>query len=281
VRVDHALAPGYVVGSTFDSLLAKVIVTGPTWDSVVRKARRALDEVIMEGVQTNLVALRGIVAHQDFAKGDCDTRWLESHVDKILQLGAQPVVRARLPEPTVASPAQQAVAAIASGTPIFRKGDAWTVDLTPLDGPDDARPTKNHLSLTRILRNDFPSSLVSEIEFTAPSGNTTEFKLTLASTSSSAGAVTSQHRRGDPNNPRHIVIPLAGKLVEVLVDEGDVIRADEVICVVQQMKMEIEIRAKRAGRVVWVTEIEDGEEVTDGILAAEIDPIDDKEAAKL
>jgi biotin carboxyl carrier protein len=64
---------------------------------------------------------------------------------------------------------------------------------------------------------------------------------------------------------------MPGKLIEVCVDEGDVLRVGDVVCVVQQMKMEIEIRAKRAGRVVWVMEVEDGEEVSEGILAAEIE----------
>lgn len=60
-------------------------------------------------------------------------------------------------------------------------------------------------------------------------------------------------------------------------DEGDVLREGDVVCVVQQMKMEIEIRAKHAGRVVWVTEVEDGEEVSEGILAAEIELLEEKE----
>ena len=42
----------------------------------------------------------------------------------------------------------------------------------------------------------------------------------------------------------------------------------DVICVVQQMKMELEVRTPRSGRVTWVTEAEDGEDVGEGVLAA-------------
>jgi biotin carboxyl carrier protein len=60
-------------------------------------------------------------------------------------------------------------------------------------------------------------------------------------------------------------------LVEVLVDEGDVVKEGDVICVVQQMKMELGVRSPRSGRVVWVTEAEDGEDVAEGTLAAVVE----------
>jgi biotin carboxyl carrier protein len=60
-------------------------------------------------------------------------------------------------------------------------------------------------------------------------------------------------------------------LVEVLVDEGDVIKEGDVLCVVQQMKMELEVRAHRSGMVSWVLEVEDGEDVAEGMLVAVIE----------
>ena len=59
-------------------------------------------------------------------------------------------------------------------------------------------------------------------------------------------------------------------------DEGDVVREGDVVCVVQQMKMELEVRSPRSGRVAWVMEVEDGEDVGEGVLAAVIES--DKEA---
>jgi acetyl/propionyl-CoA carboxylase alpha subunit len=297
VRVDQALTPGHVVGSSFDSLLAKIIVSGPTWDTVVRKAQRALNETAIEGVTTNLAALRGIVAHPDFAARDCDTTWLETHQVDLLRLGSQPPRLAQLPSASPSSSSSSSssassnVAAIASGPPLFRRGDAWTVTLTPIEDNKTDKPgtsaassttTTTHLSLSRIQRNHFPTELIGDVEVTtssAATGSTTrqQYQLTLQATSSSASAVTSQHRRGNAADPRHVVIPMPGKLVEVCVDEGDVLREGDVVCVVQQMKMEIEIRAKHAGRVVWVTEVEDGEEVSEGILAAEIELLEEKE----
>ena len=68
-----------------------------------------------------------------------------------------------------------------------------------------------------------------------------------------------------------MLIPFAGTLVEVLVDEGDAVAKGDVVCVVRQMKMELEVRAGRAGVVGFVTEVEDGGEVVEGMLAAVIE----------
>ena len=276
IRVDTALETGQAIGSDFDSLLAKIIITAPSWSIVVQKAQRALADTYITGVKTNLNILRGIIAHPEFASRDCDTRWLEENQEQLLQLGER--VGKAIPAPESNELASTAVGALAA--PLFRKGDAWTVNLTPLDNKI-ATSMANHLQITRVLRNDFPASLVADVNFTGPSGTSQPFKLELASTSASASAVTSHHRRGDAANPNHIIFPFPGKLVEVLVDEGDVIKPEDVVCVVQQMKMEIEIRAKRGGRVVWVTEAEDGEDVNEGLLAAEIVEVGDGKLAKL
>jgi len=90
----------------------------------------------------------------------------------------------------------------------------------------------------------------------------------MNSTTSSASA--SGHRLGSPSDPSHVLIPFAGTLVEVLVDEGDVVTKGDVVCVVRQMKMELEVRAPRSGVVGYVMEVEDGGEVSEGMLAATV-----------
>jgi biotin carboxyl carrier protein len=58
--------------------------------------------------------------------------------------------------------------------------------------------------------------------------------------------------------------------MEILIDKGDIIATGDVVAVVRQMKMELEIRASRVGKVLWVFEGEEGEEVGEGILVAEV-----------
>ncbi|QDS72163.1 hypothetical protein FKW77_004555 [Venturia effusa] len=273
IRLDTSLVNGHqaVVGSDFDSLLAKLIITAPAWEDVVRKAKRALEDTKITGIKTNLDLLRGIVAHPDFAEGDCDTTWLEANQEYLLENGQ------RLSGSTSKSTfldtqsSTSSVAGGASSAPTFRKGDAWTINLAPT-GDKTATAVDHHLQVARILRNEFPTSISADILYATPSNPIpSQYTITINSTSSSASAATSQHRKGNPRDPRHVIIPFPGTLVEVLVDEGDTVEANDVICIVRQMKMELEVRAPKAGRVAWILEVEDGEEVAEGTLAAEIE----------
>src|SRR6478672_2703500 len=73
VRVDTHVYPGYVVPPNYDSLLAKVIVHDVDRAGAIRRARRCLDEMVIEGPRTNIPFLRRIVNHPDFIRGDFDT----------------------------------------------------------------------------------------------------------------------------------------------------------------------------------------------------------------
>lgn len=274
IRVDTHLLTDYqtVVSADFDSLIAKLIVTASTWDLAVHKARRALAETNISGVHTNLDVLRAIVARPEFLNGQCDTQWLEGQQTSLLEEGRR-ISNVAAAKTTLVQSNQTSTAALTASNLLFRKGDAWTLKISPPGKKADAQQPPHHLSITRVLRNEFPTSLAAEVLFTIPSTNAASgpqqipYALELSSTSASSSSVTSSHRRGDPGDPTHVVIPFPGKLVEVLVDEGDVLREGDVVCVVQQMKMELEVRAPRSGTVAWVLEVEDGEEVAEGTLA--------------
>ncbi|ELR10696.1 hypothetical protein VC83_08325 [Pseudogymnoascus destructans] len=278
IRVDHHLTPGLVVKTDFDSLLAKIVITASTWTDLVAKAIRALNDTHIIGVKTSLPALRGILAHPAFTAQACDTQWLESSLPALLAAGTS--ITASLPSPATLS-ATPAFAPSSSSAPL-RKGDAWSLTLTPTTTSTSAStppPAPAHLLLTKLHRNDFPSSLTADILFTPPSAPPMSYTLALTSTAASAGALTSTHRRGEAGNARHIVFPFPGQLVELLVDVGDRVGKGDVVAVVKQMKMELEIRAGREGVVGWVFEGEDGDEVGEGVLAVEL--VEEEERAKL
>ena len=73
VRVDTHIYEGYVVPPHYDSLLAKLVVHDDDRDSAIRRARRSLDEMVIEGPRTNMPFLRRILQHRDFVSGDFDT----------------------------------------------------------------------------------------------------------------------------------------------------------------------------------------------------------------
>lgn len=275
-NVDTSGASPAIVGAHFDNLLAKIIVTGSSWEATVRKAQRVLSDSKISGVKTNIDLLRGIVAHQDFLAGQVDTQWLRANLEPVLSLGesvSTSLSNAGSPTTGAQSTPQQSVP---SSNLLFRRGDAWSITLEPLQKGSSRQQEKvsHHLQLSRVLRNEFPTSLAAEIEYTTPSSQSAiPYKLQLAATNTAASAlVSSSHRRGDMNNPKHVVLPLSGKLIEVLVSEGDDITENQVVAFVKQMKMELEVRSSRAGRVKWVYEMEDEEEdVAEGMLLAELE----------
>ena len=272
VRIDtHVDASGsspVTVGANFDNMLAKIIVTASSWKATVSKARRVLTDVKISGVQTNLNLLRGILSHDNLLTGQIDTQWLERHLGNVIQSG-ETIAESVRHEASAQSFHSPVMPSISSTNLLFRPGDAWSITLEPLE---TVQQQQHHLQLTRVLQNDFPSSMAAEIRYTTPSSSTA-YRLQLNSTSTTASAlVSSSHRRGDVHNPRHIVLPLSGKLIEVLVTTGDQVVENQVLAFVKQMKMELEVRSPRRGRVQWVYQMDEEEEdVAEGMLLVELE----------
>jgi acetyl-CoA carboxylase, biotin carboxylase subunit len=77
VRLDTHIYPGYRVPPTYDSLLAKLIVTADNRPAAVARLRRALAETVIEGPRTNLDFYRRLVDYPDFLEGRLDTHLVE------------------------------------------------------------------------------------------------------------------------------------------------------------------------------------------------------------
>ncbi|KAK3074050.1 hypothetical protein LTR53_003829 [Teratosphaeriaceae sp. CCFEE 6253] len=282
IRVDTALinGPPAVVSSDFDSVIAKLIITAPNWQDVISKARRALKDTFVVGINTNITLLRAIVDHPDFEAGGCDTQWLEAKHEELLERSRTFAKRRDPFHGLLASqPTESSSAAASSSSMMFRKDDAWSIALAPQSASTTTTSRPHHLQLSKIIRNDFPTCFTADVLFTAPGASPQGYRMDVQSTSTSASATSSQHEQGSRANSNHVILPISGKLVEVLVDVGDVVKKDGPICVIKQMKMEIEIRSHKAGLVAWLTEADDDEDVAEGMLAAVIE--DEKAHAKL
>lgn len=79
VRVDSAVYPGYTITPHYDSMVAKLIVWGPTREEAIARMRRALDEFVIEGVQTTIPFHQRLLEHPKFISGDFDIKFLEEH----------------------------------------------------------------------------------------------------------------------------------------------------------------------------------------------------------
>ena len=99
VRWDSGLLEGDTVAGAFDSMIAKLIVTGRTRSEALARARRALDELVIEGMPTVTPFHRAVVADPAFAPADPDqpftihTRWIETEFDNTIPAYAGAVGR--------------------------------------------------------------------------------------------------------------------------------------------------------------------------------------------
>ena len=82
-RNDEALASGQAVGTSYDPMLGKVIVHGPTREAARKKLVAALDDTAVIGLTTNTGFLRELAASDEFRDADIDTGWLDRNPDGV------------------------------------------------------------------------------------------------------------------------------------------------------------------------------------------------------
>jgi acetyl-CoA carboxylase, biotin carboxylase subunit len=77
VRVDSAVYHGYSIPPFYDSLVGKLIVHGKTRGECLMRLKRALDEFVIDGIETTLPLFRALVREKDVIDGDYHIHWLE------------------------------------------------------------------------------------------------------------------------------------------------------------------------------------------------------------
>jgi acetyl-CoA carboxylase biotin carboxylase subunit len=82
IRVDSAVYSGYKIPPYYDSLIGKLIVHGRNRVECMMRLRRALDEFVVDGINTTLPLFRDLIGNIDIANGDYDIHWLEKHLAK-------------------------------------------------------------------------------------------------------------------------------------------------------------------------------------------------------
>jgi acetyl-CoA carboxylase, biotin carboxylase subunit len=80
VRVDSAVYHGYTIPPFYDSLVGKLIVHGKTRSECLMRLRRALDEFVVDGIETTLPLFRALAAEKDIIDGDYHIHWLEEYL---------------------------------------------------------------------------------------------------------------------------------------------------------------------------------------------------------
>ncbi|MFF2147048.1 biotin carboxylase N-terminal domain-containing protein [Kitasatospora sp. NPDC058190] len=144
IRVDSGVAPGTVVASAYDPMLAKVIAYGPDRPTALRRLRAALADTRILGVTTNTGFLRRLLAHPDVVAGRLDTGLVEQTAQQ------QPALLAAPYSPSNAVPSN--TTATAGATDAARPADGTDTPATEPPSPAHllyyAAALARHLELT-------------------------------------------------------------------------------------------------------------------------------------
>ncbi|MGY9034469.1 MAG: acetyl-CoA carboxylase biotin carboxylase subunit [Rhodobacterales bacterium] len=82
VRLDSAIYDGYVIPPYYDSLIAKLIVHAEDRPAALSRLKRALGELIVDGVDTTIPLFNSLLNNEDIIKGNYNIHWLENWLDK-------------------------------------------------------------------------------------------------------------------------------------------------------------------------------------------------------
>ena len=282
VRVDAGVESGSEVSVYYDAMLAKVIAHGADRRRALATLRTALQATEIVGVEHNIAWLVRALDHPRYLAGDYDTDFAEAAADDLtppddpiaLAAGFAAVVLDRTSDEPwsrrdgfqVNLPAEQILRA-------RHGGERVSVRLVAIDNgflviaPDgeqrleDVALSPSGVFSARVNGRPVRVRIVKDGNdvFAAHQGGTE--RLTLVE--SDAGAFGKVQESGG-----RLVAPMPGRILAVEVSSGDHVAADQVLVVLEAMKMEHNIRARAAGRVTAVRcavgdNVDDGAELID------------------
>ncbi len=85
VRVDSAVYADYTIPPFYDSMIMKLIVHGKDRNEAIRRMRRALSELVIDGPKNNIAFQSKILRNTDYLKCNFDTKFIDNNIDKLLK----------------------------------------------------------------------------------------------------------------------------------------------------------------------------------------------------
>jgi acetyl/propionyl-CoA carboxylase alpha subunit len=272
VRVDSGVREGSRIHPGFDSLIAKVIATGEAREVAAARLAGALERMVVHGAVTNLPFLQAVLRHPDFRDGRIATGWIAAHLEELNRSLLPESLEKRLTTPGFReklsfvlrgdrSEPQGSFAKrfLEIGNQAARAGS----DLEQVAVEMRFEPGSGELRLSGEVELDAVATLIgaSEMALTAR-GETLHL----------------EDPRARIHRPAHlgradgeVRAPMAGKVLELRVTEGDRIEEGELLAVVESMKMQLEVNAPIGGKVEKVL-VSEGEVLDGPELLAVIAP---------
>ncbi|KAF2745461.1 hypothetical protein M011DRAFT_469518 [Sporormia fimetaria CBS 119925] len=283
VRIDSGFVEGDEVSSHYDPMISKLIVQGPTRKAAIQKLRAACEEYEVAGPITNIDFIKRMCVSADFVAGNVETGYIQKHSEELfkreilapeiysqaaLGLALQEIQSARK-DPFTAPPTT--AAGFGAG---YQQREFNLVEV-PADGKGDVKPVSVKVRQTAPTKFDITvgdkefKDVTSELD--ASTNLATFYPHTRINTSfiRDEDRITlfqrgKQYRLqlsmpkwaekalGVKDVTNSVLAPMPCKVLRVEVAEGDVVKKDQPLVVIESMKMETIIRSPHDGVIAKV-----------------------------
>jgi 3-methylcrotonyl-CoA carboxylase alpha subunit len=275
IRLDTGVTAGSTIPIYYDSMIAKLIVSGPDRASAIARLARALEQFRIDGIPTNLPLLLRIARDPAFRAGDTTIAYLDERPD-FMRLPPEPdgaflvAIGAALADPRswriggVGIPlelrgAERKVRVTASRT---GDGDAWRLE-GDIGGEFSFATQRGRVVVEGAVRHAGHAIVRSDGVDVTLDGTSYRLEFEPAPR---LGAVETAKGAGVAGA---IASPMPGKIVKVAVSVGDTVEEHDLLVVLEAMKMEHRIEAPHAGKVKRI-DVAAGALVTSGAPLVEI-----------
>jgi len=292
VRVDCGVQSGQTMTPYYDPLVAKIITHGATRDLARKRLARALRECVVLGVPTNRQYIQSILEHPDFIADQIDTNFIETRCMPSSNESDAP------PAPAIG------LAAVLFSLHPGRSWDGWTstgpsqwpMQLLVEEGSDcilQLRVTQLAARRFHITSQTGDADETTEFEFALLRHQGPMFEIRTDKVSQVAHATCADNRlhlqvagrnlaitdttyeiaSGDDESAQsgHVAAAMAGQVVEVIANIGDVVAAGDPLLVIEAMKLAHKITAPIAGTVTAL-QVQVGKQVQNRMHLATIEP---------
>ncbi len=275
VRTDTGIVSGDTITIHYDPMVAKLCVHAPDRPTAIRRLRAALANTVVAGPTTNLALLRRIAAHPAFAAGEIDTRYIDNHLDALLASDDDPPVDARIAAAARVLLDRERIACDLAEPSPWDRADGWQAN--GLGGSRLLLASAGHEPVSVIARGwagrydiaigDTVTPIVATSGdgdglMISMNGRTRPFRVfrtsdTLQVADGPNGWVFTLsdpypvvHHATDED--AHPGAPMPGRIVAVHVQTGDRVEQGQPLLVLEGMKMEYTLKARKAGVVEQV-----------------------------
>jgi geranyl-CoA carboxylase alpha subunit len=284
LRVEHALQSGSEIPPFYDSMIAKIIAHGATRDEARRKLIRGLEHTIAFGVSTNQTFLAACLRHPVFAAGEATTAFIGQHRDELLASHAD--------EPSDIALAALLLHVTDRHAPPWRKGRTLAATF-PVPARIEIDGRIQELEIGRERDGGYVASLAGKdvrIEIDELNRDSIRFRingLTQSARFFRDGDRLYMLHHGSINSVRDLTLAapasgassgsdgkvraaMNGRVVAVLVKQGERVEAGQPVMTLEAMKMEHVHTAPVSG-IISAIDVAEGEQVTTGKIVAEIE----------